>query len=237
LITRQRVYAMLCFKHMIECSDERVAQQHGIMDAFLAIAAFEGWNDTTLTKASVAAGEHPLAGKRLFPEGVPQLASTYHAHINALLATHAGREELNTMRVHMRIHWLVMERLSLLEPHKEAVRRLVAYGTMPWHMAWAARELWTLCDVMWRLAGDNSTDMNYYSKRSLLATVYKSTMLCWLQDESEGYSDTAAFAMRRIDDVLRVGKHMHNMQQEISTRVEQVADRVIHPRRYRTKKT
>jgi ubiquinone biosynthesis protein COQ9 len=218
-------------------SSERMAQQQAIMEAFLPISAFEGWNDTSLTKASVAATGHPLAAARLFPEGVRQLASFYNAHINRLLIAQAEEKELSTMRVHQRIHWLVMARLHVLDSHKEAVRRLVAYGAMPWHMMWAMREIWAICDVIWRLAGDTSTDMNYYSKRSLLAGVYKSTLIYWLQDESEEYQDSAAFAMRRIEDVLRVGKEMHIIQQSIGGRVEQLADRVMHPRRYRTKKT
>jgi ubiquinone biosynthesis protein COQ9 len=218
-------------------SEERIATKRAIIGAFLDIAAFEGWNDTSLTKASVAAGEHPLTGARLFPEGVSQLASAYNAMVNTALEAQANAEGLAEMRVHLRIHWLIMARLALLEPDKEAVRRLVSFSYLPWNMVWATRELWTLCDVMWRLAGDTATDMNYYSKRSLLAAVYKSTVLYWLQDASEDYADTAAFATRRIEDVLRIGKQMNTAQRAISERVERIAERVMYPHRYRTKKT
>ena len=39
-----------------------------------------------------------------------------------------------------------------------------------------------------------------------LGAVYGSTLLAWLDDQSEGWSDTAAFLDRRIDDVMRFEK-------------------------------
>jgi ubiquinone biosynthesis protein COQ9 len=39
-----------------------------------------------------------------------------------------------------------------------------------------------------------------------LGAVYASTLLAWLDDRSEGWTDTAAFLDRRIDDVMRFEK-------------------------------
>ena len=44
------------------------------------------------------------------------------------------------------------------------------------------------------------------NKRGLLAAVYSSTLLYWLDDASEGHSDTWAFLDRRIADVMRIPK-------------------------------
>ena len=59
---------------------------------------------------------------------------------------------------------------------------------------------------MWRLAGDTATDYNHYTKRLTLSAVYTSTLLAWLDDDSEGFADTAAFLDRRLDDVMRFEK-------------------------------
>ena len=59
---------------------------------------------------------------------------------------------------------------------------------------------------MWRLAGDTATDFNHYTKRATLGAVYGSTLLVWLDDGSDGWSETAAFLDRRIDDVMRFEK-------------------------------
>ena len=59
---------------------------------------------------------------------------------------------------------------------------------------------------MWRLAGDTATDFNHYTKRLTLGAVYASTLLAWLDDDSEGLADTAAFLDRRLGDVMRFEK-------------------------------
>ena len=65
---------------------------------------------------------------------------------------------------------------------------------------------WRTADLMWRIAGDTSTDFNHYTKRMTLGAVYGSTLLVWLDDQSEGWSETAAFLDRRIDDVMKFEK-------------------------------
>ncbi len=59
---------------------------------------------------------------------------------------------------------------------------------------------------MWRIAGDTSTDFNHYTKRVTLGAVYGSTLLAWLDDDSEELGETAAFLDRRIDDVMSFEK-------------------------------
>ena len=59
---------------------------------------------------------------------------------------------------------------------------------------------------MWRIAGDTATDLNHYTKRLTLSAVYGSTLVIWLDDESDGESATKAFLGRRIDGVMRFEK-------------------------------
>jgi ubiquinone biosynthesis protein COQ9 len=89
---------------------------------------------------------------------------------------------------------------------REAIRRALAILAMPQNAAHAARIGWRSADAMWRLAGDTATDFNHYTKRLTLGAVYASTLLAWLDDESAGFADTAAFLDRRIDNVMRFEK-------------------------------
>ena len=89
-------------------------------------------------------------------------------------------------------------------PAREAVRRALAILAMPQNVPLALRISWRTADLMWRIAGDTSTDFNHYTKRMTLGAVYGSTLLVWLDDQSEGWADTAAFLDRRIDDVMKL---------------------------------
>jgi ubiquinone biosynthesis protein COQ9 len=59
---------------------------------------------------------------------------------------------------------------------------------------------------MWALAGDRANDVSFYTKRSLLAAVWSSTFLFWLDDRSEGLTATWAFLDRRIENVMQIGR-------------------------------
>ena len=91
-------------------------------------------------------------------------------------------------------------------PAREAVRRALALLAMPHNIPLALRISWCTADHMWRIAGDTSTDFNHYTKRMTLGAVYGSTLLVWLDDNSEGWAETEAFLSRRIDDVMKFEK-------------------------------
>jgi ubiquinone biosynthesis protein COQ9 len=93
-----------------------------------------------------------------------------------------------------------------MAPAREAIRRALAILAMPQNVPLGVRIGWRSADVMWRIAGDTSTDFNHYTKRATLSAVYGSTLLAWLDDDSEGRQQTAAFLDRRIDDIMKFEK-------------------------------
>ena len=86
------------------------------------------------------------------------------------------------------------------------MRSALAILAMPQNVPLALKTGWRSADLMWRLAGDTATDYNHYSKRLILSAVYTSTLLAWIDDDSEGWSQTAAFLDRRLGDVMRFEK-------------------------------
>ena len=101
---------------------------------------------------------------------------------------------------------IVWMRLEIMAPAREAVRRALSILAMPQNAPTGLKAGWRSADIMWRIAGDTSTDFNHYTKRMTLGGVYASTLLVWLDDQSEGWAETAAFLDRRIDDVMRFEK-------------------------------
>ena len=64
-----------------------------------------------------------------------------------------------------------------------------------------------IADIIWRAAGDTSTDLNWYTKRGSVVCVYIATEMHILTDKSEDFGDTWKFLQRRIDDVMELGKY------------------------------
>ncbi len=171
-----------------------------------ANAVFDGWGDKALAMAAAELGVPAGRARLAFPGGAAEMIDAWFDSIDRAMAEAFPPERIEAMKIRERIRSLVMFRLERAEPHREALRRALAILALPQNLPLAARLGWRAADRMWRIAGDTSTDFNHYSKRALLIGVYGSTSLIFLDDDSEGLSETRAFLDRRIDDVMRIEK-------------------------------
>jgi ubiquinone biosynthesis protein COQ9 len=140
------------------------------------------------------------------PKTQAGIVDVYIQAVDRALEEHFTPERLAGMKIREKIRSLVWKRLEIMAPAREAVRRGVAILAMPQNLPLGLRIGWRTADLMWRIAGDTSTDFNHYTKRMMLGAVYTSTLLAWLDDGSEGWSETAGFLDRRIDDVMQIEK-------------------------------
>jgi ubiquinone biosynthesis protein COQ9 len=122
------------------------------------------------------------------------------------MEAHFPPERIAAMKVRDRIRALIWHRLEVMAPAREAVRTGLSILARPTNVPLALQVGWRSADQMWRIAGDTATDYNHYSKRLILSGVYASTLLAWLDDDSEGWTETGAFLDRRLADVMRFEK-------------------------------
>lgn len=166
-------------------------------------AAFDGWNSGALGNAAAEAGLDPAMVELAFSAGAMDMIGAWFEWIDRAMERDLPPEQLAAMKIRDRITALIEARLALLAPGRDALRRAQALMAMPQNIAAATRLGWRAADVMWRLAGDEATDFNHYSKRATLGAVYVATLLIFLDDESEGWTETRQFLARRIDGVMR----------------------------------
>jgi ubiquinone biosynthesis protein COQ9 len=178
-----------------------------LLNAALAEAPFEGWTQSMLSRAAARIGITEFDVKRSFPGGVSDCLDYFAARTDAEMLEILQRDyDLPSLKIRARIATAVMVRLRLMTPHREAIRRATAYYLLPLHMADGLRVLWRTVDAMWRAAGDTATDYNHYTKRTLLAGVYQSTLTVWLNDSTADLAETESFLHRRIENVMQIEK-------------------------------
>ena len=169
-------------------------------------AVFDGWTRGAVDSAAQQLGLDPVQARLAMPKTQTGMIDLYIQEVDRALQAWFTPERLAKMKIREKIRALVWHRLEIMGPAREAVRRALAILAMPQNLPLGLRISWRSADLMWRLAGDTSTDFNHYTKRMTLGAVYGSTLLAWLDDQSEGWADTAAFLDRRIDDVMRFEK-------------------------------
>ena len=175
-----------------------------LLAAALPHVAFEGWNTRALDAGAADLGLNADTPLLAFPGGAREMAVHYFNWSNRRMLDGLDHRALIRARVRDRVTLCVRDRLEQKADHKEAVRRLVAFLALPPNAPIAARGTWRAVSEIWYAAGDNATDWNWYSKRSLLYGVYSSTFLFWLNDTSEDHQNSWDFLDRRIADVMRI---------------------------------
>jgi ubiquinone biosynthesis protein COQ9 len=97
-----------------------------------------------------------------------------------------------------------MIRLNLCQRYKEAVRSSISFTAIPVNARASLKILYRTCNSIWRIAGDKSTDFSFYTRRISLAAVYTSTLLFWLNDNSNNIIETEFFLDRRLKDIGKI---------------------------------
>jgi ubiquinone biosynthesis protein COQ9 len=202
---------------------DREADRLALLEKTLAHAPFDGWSQRALEAGASDAGVPLDRMLNAFPGGMAELLDFYHRVADRRMLDAMEAAQTAAMRVRDRIAFAVRARLEQNIAHREAIRSACSFLSMPQNLGLGARCLYRTVDAIWHAAGDRSTDHNFYTKRGLLAGVYGSTVLFWLNDKSVDQSATWDFLDRRIGEVMSIPKAMSGLKS--------LADRLPNPLR------
>ena len=194
-------------------------------------AVFDGWSKAAVDTAADQLGIDRDRARLAMPKTAAGLVETYIQGVDRALEEQLPPAKLDGLKIREKIRTLVWTRLEIMGPAREAVRRALSILAMPQNVPLGLRTGWHTADLMWRMAGDTSTDFNHYTKRMTLGAVYGSTLVTWLDDQSEGWSDTAAFLDRRIDNVMQFEKLKAEWRRQEHFSVSRFLGRLRYPAR------
>lgn len=195
--------------------------RRALLDAILTHVPFDGWSQKALNAAAEDCGLAPGDMARAFPKGSVDVIEYFNTVADDAMVEAMAAESLESMRIRDRITLAVRTRLEQNAAHRDAIRRGLTLLSFPANAPIGMRYLYRTVDAAWRAAGDTATDFNFYTKRALMAGVYSSTLVYWLNDSSEGFAKTWAFLDRRIDNVMQVPK--------ATQRIKDIVDRFPDP--------
>jgi ubiquinone biosynthesis protein COQ9 len=135
----------------------------------------------------------------LFPYRAESLISEYYLYLADLL-----REKAKDLPIELgvtgKIRWMIHTHFQHILANKEAERSAIAEIFNPAIALQSPVYVAELMDVIWRAAGDESSDMNYYSKRISLGTIYVATLLYWFQTNAT-LDEIMAFFDARVENL------------------------------------
>lgn len=180
-----------------------------IIETVLPDIAFDGWTWRGIEGAAAQAGYDKDMAYAVFPGGLPDAVAHFSDVADRWMLSALEGVNPDNMRIRDRVSYCVLTRFDKLRPHKEAVRMALSYWAVPSSGSFkAGKVVWRTADRIWDWAGDTATDYNRYTKRGLLSGILTTTMLVWLNDDSENEQTTKNFLERRIENVMQLGRFL-----------------------------
>jgi ubiquinone biosynthesis protein COQ9 len=146
----------------------------------------------------------------LFPEGITQIVRFCEAWLNEY-ALDLANGQIKPEKIRAQIKLLLEIRIMQVMS-KKAQTNHSAYFLMPANIMSCHSSAADAVDVMWRYAGDKSTDFNYYSKRGLLLGVYLAAKAYYFADESKDYFKTKEFIASSLDNIINIASYKNKLK-------------------------
>jgi len=143
-----------------------------------------GWNESlfdNIANESVYTYEEIYA---LFPGGHLSIIQMYLDEIDQAMTKESEKINLIRLKTHERIRELCILRLNIMVKEKDLISKTFLHLLLPNNYKFSSKNIYRTVDQIWFLAGDNSTDFNFYSKRVILASIYTSIMIHFINNDN-----------------------------------------------------
>ncbi|KAL3535504.1 hypothetical protein ACH5RR_003965 [Cinchona calisaya] len=165
-----------------------------------------GWTEAAMIAGAREAGVSPsIVGS--FPRKDAALVEFFMDEcLQRLIDIIDLGEELKDLIPSARVAKLVRIRLEMQAPYISKWPQALSIQAQPVNIPTSFKQRAMLMDEIWHAAGDESTDVDWYVKRTVLGGIYSTTELYMLTDASTDFRDTWAFLDGRIRDAFDLKK-------------------------------
>lgn len=199
-----------------------------ILNEFLKICVFEGWNKTTLETAVSNCSIQKNFTDIIFEKGCLEVAEFYVASNNKKTAAKISEiENFHSQKIRDKIRLALYARFEIEKDNKIALQRLVNFYLDPKNFTNAEmgirpafqslQNCYKIADFIWKEINDQSTDFNFYTKRLTLSKIILRTLKVFLKDNSENLVATKNFIDSQIEKVMKFEQRKMQIKKIIST--------------------
>ena len=141
----------------------------------------------------------------LFPQGNIDLIKFALEQLNNDLEVYCRQIDLIRLPIHKRIRKVLLSKISLMNKDKPFYRSIFLNSLIPKKNFSLSSQLYNSVDQLWFIAGDSSTDFNFYTKRLILSGIYSRVMLFFFnnnnQEELENILDESLQRVSKIPEI------------------------------------
>jgi len=141
----------------------------------------------------------------LFPEGNNDLIKFALEQLNNELEEYCRKIDLIRLPTHKRIRKVLLSKVAIMNKNKLFYKSIFLNLLIPKKNFSLSSQLYNSVDQIWFIAGDSSTDFNFYTKRLILSIIYSRVMLFFFnnnnQEELENILDKSLQRVAKIPEI------------------------------------
>ena len=150
----------------------------------------------------------------LLPKGISSLMKELNLIINQIIDKEQKPSKFKNYKINEKIKYFVIRRLMVFQNLADK-RKFFKKILKPNLIVSSNKTLFKIADEIWFLAGDKSTDYNYYTKRIILMNIYAITFSFFVFDNSKDLERTKKFLDKEISAVLKFGNLKNKLKKSI----------------------
>ncbi len=167
---------------------------------------FEGWNEKTIKKSFKKNKVDTELFFELFPKGTKDAIMHYIDLADRKMVTSYNKIKMKPKKLSEKIKSLILIRFKQENHNKEAIRKASRTLIINQNLFLSSKTLYKTIDLIWRTAGDTSTDFSFYTKRFSLSGIYMAAFIAWLNDYENNLDEIESFIDRRLYEIALFGK-------------------------------
>ena len=167
------------------------------------IVSIEGWSSKIFSKLQKQnIEENDLF--YFFPDGYKDLLEYTLQNINEKLEYKLKKINLINFPINKRIKKILLLRFDILNEDKKFYKKTFNHLLLPTNNKISKKSLYNSVNTMWYLAGDNSTDFNFYTKRLILSGVYTNALFVFFSKEMKYVDENIDKNLKRISKIPKI---------------------------------
>ncbi len=111
-----------------------------------------------------------------FPNGYKDLLNFSLSEINKSFENKVKKININNLPLNKKIKKMLLIRIEIINEDIIFFKKTFNHLLLPQNSKIMKKNLYNSVDTMWYLAGDNSTDFSYYTKRIILTLIYANAL-------------------------------------------------------------
>ena len=188
--------------------------RHQILEDAKPVIKNYGWNENLFKKISENSKYTLDDIQVLFSKGYLDLMQLYFDEVNIQMTRESKKINLLRLRIHERIREIIILRLKIMSNNKIIASKTFFHLLLPQNYKISIKNIYKTSDQIWFLAGDTSTDFNFYSKRIILSSVYSATLIHFFNNNN--FEETLAILNKQLKKVSNIPKIKNRINDAIS---------------------